>query len=198
MPSVIQPAREELPLLVYGASTSIGAYAVKLAKLANIHPIIGVAGAGSEFAKSIGCDIVVDHRNGDVVQGIKSALKGRKLMHAFDAVSEDTSAKHCFEVLSDGGAHAHFLPRNVEPPRGIQCGQTNVFCSQTGTPEQQDIATTFVRLLTKWLVEGRITAHPYDVVPGGLAGVQDALTRLYEGKVSSKKLVFRIADTPGL
>jgi NADPH2:quinone reductase len=39
---------------------------------------------------------------------------------------------------------------------------------------------------------------PYEVVPGGLGGVEEGLRRLKEGKVSASKLVFRIEETEGV
>ena len=35
------------PLLIYGAFSAVGAYAVQLVKLASIHPIIKIAGAAA-------------------------------------------------------------------------------------------------------------------------------------------------------
>ncbi len=34
------PAKENIPLVVYGGSTAVGAFAIKLAKLSKISPII--------------------------------------------------------------------------------------------------------------------------------------------------------------
>ena len=48
-------------IVVYGASSSVGAYAVQLAKRAGFF-VVGVAGASAEYAKSIGADAVVDYR----------------------------------------------------------------------------------------------------------------------------------------
>ena len=197
LPTPLNPAEKELPLLVYGASTAIGAFAIKLAVLANIHPIIGVAGSGSDLAQSIGCDIVVDYRNGNVVEDIKEALDGRPLLHAFDGVSEEGTAKHCFQVLSQGGAHV-FFSDTADAPEGITTTRTMVSYAQEGPKSQQDTAAAYLRLLGKWLAEGRYTPHPYEVVEGGLEGVEAGVTRLYENKVSASKLVYRIADTPGI
>lgn len=49
-------------LVVYGASSSVGAYAVQLAKRAGFF-VVGVAGSSADYAKSIGADEVVDYRN---------------------------------------------------------------------------------------------------------------------------------------
>ena len=97
-----------LPLVIYGASTAVGAFAIQLARRSNIHPIIGIAGASSALVQDLltnngGADnlarygdAIVDYRQGEaaVLQGVEDALrkaaplyKGGKalvLKHAFD------------------------------------------------------------------------------------------------------------------
>lgn len=100
-----------LPLVIYGASTAVGAFAIQLARRSNIHPIIGVAGASSALVKDLLTndggednlarygDAIVDYRQGEegVLQGVKDALakaaplytggKPLVLKHAFDPAS---------------------------------------------------------------------------------------------------------------
>ena len=86
-----------------------GAYAIKLAQLPNIHPIIAVAGRGSAFVEGLidrkKGDTIVDYRKGDlaVVTGIQEALKkagAKRVNYAFDAVSEHNSFQNLSQVLS--------------------------------------------------------------------------------------------------
>jgi NADPH:quinone reductase-like Zn-dependent oxidoreductase len=65
--------------VIYGASSSVGSYAVQLAKLSGFY-VVGIAGAGSEYAKSVGADVVIDYRGKDsstLVQETKAALENR-------------------------------------------------------------------------------------------------------------------------
>lgn len=48
------------------------------------------------------------------------------------------------------------------------------------------------------LAEGRFEAHPFEVQPNGLLDVGKGVQALYDRKISSKKLVYRISDTPNL
>ena len=52
--------------------------------------------------------------------------------------------------------------------------------------------------MTLLLAEGRFVAHPYELQQNGLLGVEQGVQALHDKKVSSKKLVYRVADTPGL
>lgn len=62
----------------------------------------------------------------------------------------------------------------------------------------QEFAYVMFRFLGRGMQEGWFKGMPYEVVPGGLAGVEEGLRRLKEGKVSAKKLLFRIDETEGV
>lgn len=192
LPTPLKPAEKEIPLLIYGASSAVGAFAIKLARLANIHPIIGVAGAGGDFAKSIGADIIVDRRKGRIVEDIKEALAGKELLYAYDAVSEGESGKHISAVLAKGGASTTVLPIDTYA-ESVDVRRTMVGDAHTGSEAQKDMAYTFCRLFTRWLAEGRFTPHPYEVIEGGLDGIEKGLRMLQAGEVSAKKVIFKIA-----
>ena len=197
-------ARETGPLLVYGAASAIGAYAIQLAKRANIGPIIAVAGRGIPFVetlldKSKG-DTIVDYREGDdaVVRGIKAAIpSGTELKYCFDGISEKGSYVNASKVLAKDSKLTMFLPLKdkSEIPSHIEWSRTYV--GDVHGP-QSDFAYAWFRLFTKGLHEGWLKGHPHTLAPNGLAGVQDALKNLKEGKASATKYVFRIADTPGV
>jgi NADPH:quinone reductase-like Zn-dependent oxidoreductase len=99
-------ADQRLPLVIYGASSAVGAFAVKLATLSNIHPLICVAGGGKAFVETLidrsKGDTIVDYRNGheEVVTGLQDALGGKeKLKYAFDAVSDKGSFQNIMQVM---------------------------------------------------------------------------------------------------
>ena len=96
------PAQGRLPLVVYGAAGAVGAYAVKLARLSNIHPIICVAGRGIPYVETLidrsKGDKILDYRDGNeaVVDGFRKCLKDNEtLQYAFDAVSDNGSYQVC-------------------------------------------------------------------------------------------------------
>ncbi|KAH6903806.1 chaperonin 10-like protein [Coprinopsis sp. MPI-PUGE-AT-0042] len=200
LPTPLLPATQPIPLLIYGASSAVGAYAIKFAQLANIHPIIGVAGSGGDFAKSIGADVIVDYRKGNVVADIQKALqehaKGEKLLHVYDAISEGETGKHINEVASEGAYITHVLQNadDYDKKKNFTVIRTTVGDSHNKESDyKRDFATAYFRLFSRWLADGRLKAHPHEVA-GGLDDVVDGLKRLKEGKVSAKKLVFKVAD----
>lgn len=98
-----------------------------------------------------------------------------------------------------GSRLALVLPRkNYEGiPEGIQYRSTQVG-DVHWAEEGREIGCAWFRLFGLGLQDGWLKGHPYEVVEGGLGGVGSGMQRLKEGKVSAKKLVFRIADTEGV
>lgn len=210
LPQPWMPAATSIPIIIYGASGAVGSFAVKLAALSNIHPIIAVAGKGEKHVatmldKSKG-DAIVDHRNGDeaVVQGIRDALKAAGasgVSYAFDAVSEKGSYQNIYKVLDPYSKIALVLPSNVEVPETFT--QSAIMVADVHgvlgiKPGGKEFGYVFSKYFGCVLQLGTFTGHPYQVVPGGLGGVETALKDLKAGKASAVKYVFRIADTEGV
>jgi NADPH2:quinone reductase len=212
LPLPFRPATSEIPLLIYGGSSAVGAFAIKLAKQSNIHPIIAIAGKSSDFVEKLidrsKGDTIVDYRKGDdaVVEGIKQALGGEKLLHAYDATAEDPTGMNISKVLGENGIVTAVLP-NVKVADGVDLRQTMVGSvhqpepAPTGAAFKEralgdaEFGSIFFPLFTRGLAHGWFTPHPYEVVPGGLEGVKTALDNLAAGKASAVKYVLRIADT---
>ncbi|RJE25380.1 Alcohol dehydrogenase GroES-like domain protein [Aspergillus sclerotialis] len=208
LPLPWNPALKQIPLVVYGGATAVGAFAIKFAMLSNIHPIIAVAGKGIPFVetlldKSKG-DIVLDYREGDTVlrQKIKQAAGGQQILYAYDAVSEKGSYENIFAVLDKGGIFTHVLPISAHKPDGIEGRFTYVSSvhvahkgHQLGDP---DFGAALFHFMGRGLAKGWFKGHPYEVRKGGLNGVEGLLKDLEAGKASAVKYVVRIGDTPGL
>jgi NADPH2:quinone reductase len=194
------------PLLVYGASAACGAFAAQLGKMAGLSPIIGVAGRASEFAGKY-CDVVVDYRADDCAKQIASALekngvKSGKVKYVFDAISEQGSHEIIALVVSSDAVVSHLLPKEkwaksgpgFKYPEGVKDITTSV---GGGFKTQKDFAYVLFRFLSRALADGRFKGHPFEVVKGGLDGVEKGLKDLRDSKASGLKYVFRIPETAG-
>ncbi|KAL8987674.1 MAG: hypothetical protein Q9177_003145 [Variospora cf. flavescens] len=213
LPLPWHPATTSTPLIIYGAASAVGAYAIRLAQLSNIHPLICVAGRGIPFVETLVSrekgDVIVDYREGEtkVIEKLKSVVKaaGGKVEYAFDAISEHGSFTNICEVLDqETGQITLVLPGKdfSAIPKSIRRSTTYVGSvhSSVGTKERGDADFGFVmfRFFGRGLQEGWFRGHPHEVVPGGLAGVEGALRDLKEGKASAVKYVFRLEDTEGV
>lgn len=192
-------AQTTTPLVVYGAASAVGIYVVQLAARAGIHPLICVAGKSAAhvqaFLDGAKGDVVLDYREGDdaVVEGIRKAAGVRKLLHAYDAVSEKGSDVNLGKALSPGATITTVLPTKEDSvPANIKVSRTMVGDVHN---DAKDLGFVYMRYFAKGLQDGWFKGQPQEVVPGGLGGVQTGLANLKAGKANAVKYVFRIADT---
>ena len=209
LPQPWSPTAAKLPLIIYGASSAVGCYAIKLTQRANIHPLILIAGRNSAYAKTLidpaKGDAVIDYNEGPekVVAGIKDILHRNGLdsidmLHAFDIISERGSWRPIIEALDPDGEITTLRP--IDPsefPATMKRSRTGVagVHSQLDTRDwDQDLGHVFFRLFGKGLADGWMKAHPWELRDGGLNAVESALRDLKEGKSNAKKFIFRIAE----
>ncbi|KAL8801062.1 MAG: hypothetical protein Q9223_002911 [Gallowayella weberi] len=221
LPLPWHPTTKPTPLIVYGAASAVGAYSVKLAQLSNIHPLICVAGRGTQFVETIidkgKGDVILDYRDGDdkLVANMKTAVEraGGKVEYAFDAVSEHGSYENICKVLDhETGQITLVLPGKDYSaiPSSIKQTTTmvgavhadmdqNEFQKETGSQTgNTDFGFVMFRFFSHGLSKGWFRGHPHEVVPGGLAGISSALQNLKDGKASAVKYVFRLDETEGV
>lgn len=210
LPLPWNPATEPLPLVVYGGATAVGAFAIKFARLSNIHPLITVAGKGSAFVETLidreKGDTIIDYRDGDEVvrARIKEAAGGRAIHYAYDAVGEHGSHQNVGAVMTAPGEITTMLPSSdYQPPQGIVIGQTiagsvHMAPAAGKTLEDIEFGAAFFQFIGRGLSQGWFSGHPYEVRPGGLAGLQGAFQDLKAGKASAIKYVVRIGETEGV
>jgi hypothetical protein len=202
------------PLVIYGASSAVGIYAVQLALRGNIHPLICVAGRASDYVASFldpsKGDVVVDYRAGNaaVVDGVVEALKGYPpVKHVVDAISEGGSIENIGEVLKRAGekdgkggvkGKVTFVLGEKEVPQGVEQNFTMVGdVHNNEMQEAKDFGYVYFRYFAKGLSEGWLKGQRTEVRPGGLGGIQAGLQDLKDGKASAVKYIFRIAETEG-
>ncbi|GAP84551.1 putative alcohol dehydrogenase-like protein [Rosellinia necatrix] len=194
------------PILIYGVTSAVGAFAAKLARLSGLRPIIGVAGRAGDYAQTL-ADYVVDYRRGEdaVVRHVEEILEkeglGSKIMHVFDAISEGGTLETTLRFLdTNGGVVGTVLPpdsfardkENFKYPPGVTAFHSYLPVVHS---TRKDFGYLWSRYLGRLLEDGRLKAHPFEVVPGGLNGVLTGLQKLRDGKASAVKYVYRIEDT---
>ncbi|KAJ5621164.1 quinone oxidoreductase [Penicillium lagena] len=207
-----------LPLIVYGASSALGTFAIKLARLSNIHPIIAIAGGSfhyvDKFLDASKGDALVDHRNGTqaMQSGVKMALKGLEAFHALDAICEKKSWVAVSQMMSGGVlsvVQASEKYDQSEIPSHVQISYSFVGSAHSGAfldsmPRQPtdkesvkadvDFSYVFFRYISWLLSKGEFEGHPYEVIPGGLDGVELGLRKLERGEAKGVKYVYRVLE----
>ncbi|KAL5522797.1 hypothetical protein ACEPAG_8815 [Sanghuangporus baumii] len=202
-----QPSGEQKGIIINGASSSVGSYTVQLAKRAGLF-VIGIAGSSKDYAKSLRTDVIVDYREhvGDALEkALVEASRGRNVQWVYDAITEKGSTVILSRILAKvsptgKGKVTFVLPISDDEikqiPEGIEHELTSV---GTAYAEDKDFSARFYRQIGQWLAASPpFLSNRVKVLPGGLAGVPKGLELLKTGKVHGEKLVYRIADTPGL
>ena len=113
-------------LLVWGASGSVGACALQMARASGYDVAATAGSANLEQVKGLGAKWVFDHKSPDVVKEIVEALKGEgEFGGALDGVSKPESLKACGEVIKELGGNQFLesvLPARFERPEGLDEG----------------------------------------------------------------------------
>ncbi|KAF2716241.1 GroES-like protein [Polychaeton citri CBS 116435] len=195
---------DRVPLVINGGSTAVGAFAIKLASLANIHPIVTTAGSGKAFVETLldkeKGDICIDYRAGkdETVAAIKKALHGQQCKHSIDAVGDLAGHDLLQAIMSPDGTISLSLP--VQPTdssslvaKTVVMSSVSIFETYAPSPPGgQAFGVMFTKYVEYAIGKGLLKGHPYEVIPGGLLGVQTALDNLKAGKVSASKYVLRV------
>jgi NADPH2:quinone reductase len=196
---------------VYGASSAVGSYAIKLARNSNIHPIIAVAGKGTHYVETLldraKGDTVLDYRNGtdETISQIRAHLKAGnygEVYHGLDPGIGVPSQKVLTEIVAPNGAINLVLPSNFDVGSATRTTTNVGLVHNQGNGADEADGSDLGFVTSRWFARawqaGKFDGHPFEVRPGGLEGVEQALKDLKDGKQSAVKYVFRIADTPGL
>ncbi|GAA5831645.1 hypothetical protein JCM3766R1_004964 [Sporobolomyces carnicolor] len=203
-PGVALP-RDAETILVYGAATTVGVYVTQLAKKAG-HRVVGIAGGSIDLARSYGADDVIDYRGKTPEQLADeiSQAAGGEIHYVYDAVAEHGSFEASVAALkkNGGGRYTHVLPISDEQakslPEGVTAHAEMCNVAYQGPEEEQKHCEKYFDLLGEWLAKGEFRTQRLEIVPGGLGGVEEGLRRLQQNEVKGQKLVYRIAETPGL
>ena len=200
------------PIIIYGASTAIGAFAIKLAQAANIHPIIAVGSKNSDFVvpflNSGKGDRIVDYTayktSDELVAALKDAIKeagveNGRVYDVFDCVSENGTYVTLSKVIAGPPDANGRKPRitHVLPVDESTTDSSVEFVGMTVAHVHKEplFGTVWSAAFASGLSEGWLTAHPHEVVKGGLGGLEGALNGLKDGTVRAKKMVIRVGET---
>ncbi|TFY78319.1 hypothetical protein EWM64_g5690 [Hericium alpestre] len=207
---------EQAPLghtiLVWGGSSSVGLYAIQLARLVGFKVITTASPKNHALVKSHGAHFAFDYRAPDVVSQIVEASGRGGVDYVYDAISEQGSYEASVKAFRKDGPRQIGLVLGVNESAFEPGVDAHLIAVATllGTPatlfgryfvdDERDslFGQKLFQQVEVWLREERLKANPHTVIAGGLNGVQEGLKIMKEGKVSASKLVYRIADTPGL
>ncbi|KAI0058897.1 GroES-like protein [Artomyces pyxidatus] len=205
LPTPLTPAAEPFSILIYGGSSSLGIYAIQIAKLSGLRVITTASKRNFELLRSYGADEVYDYNDPAVGQKIKTSTQG-KLTHAMDTISEGNTGKIIADAFSDDGG----LVGTALPYESIRADIRNHFTlvyhllgkdfdfpfPYRVNPDNYELSEKYAQLLSATVALGKFKPMPTLIMPKGLASVEEGFAYMKGGKVSAQKIIYRIADTP--
>ncbi|KAH7014491.1 zinc-binding dehydrogenase [Microdochium trichocladiopsis] len=207
--------KNKIPVLIYGGTSSVGLYAVQLARMAGLYVIATGSAKNHSLLKSLGADETVDYNDSNWVETVRS-LTNDNLQHALDTISEGGTIEKVASAMSTtkGGHVVCLLPvksakanlEGTDVGRRVKIESTiaysvfekplegyGSFDNQGGvTTEDRRFWEGQLKHLPEWLGSGKLKTNKVTIL-GGLEAIPEGFRMHSEGKVRVEKLVYKIA-----
>ncbi|KAI0027304.1 GroES-like protein [Vararia minispora EC-137] len=191
------------PIIISGGASSVGQFAIQLAKLSGFDPIITTSSASNtEYCKAAGATHVINYKEmpPDQLPAEIRKVISEPFQFIVHASGDANSQKVYWDMLANGGTlvtttNPSVGKRNDVADDGTGRRNVSIFASINEGPHV-GFATRMYAALTGMLEHGELKPNNIELVSNGLAGVPDALERYFAQGVSGVKLVARLSETP--
>ncbi|KAG6835562.1 hypothetical protein H0H93_016997 [Arthromyces matolae] len=202
------------PAVILGGATSVGQFALQLAKLSGFSPIITTASPKhSDHLKTLGATHILDRRlsteslSAEIHKITRAGPGGpssnpNPINFVFDSVSSPTTQQTGLNLLIEGGTLVLVLPSSLKGEPSWDVNHVEVDGKQVYTtlgiwtfPNTKDLGEAFYRSLEGLLERGDVKPNRVEVVHGGLGGIVEGLKRMENDLVSGVKLVVHPQET---
>ncbi|MFE7672787.1 NADPH:quinone oxidoreductase family protein [Streptomyces albidoflavus] len=180
-------------LLVHAAAGGVGSAAVQLGKAAGAR-VIGVVGGPDKarVAEELGCDLVIDRRETDLVAAVKEATGGKGADVVYDPVGGDAYTKSAKCVAFEGRIIVVGFASGTIPAPALNHALVKNYAIlglHWGLYAVKDPASIGAchTALTELAAKGAIKPLVSDRVP--LAGAADAVQRVADGTTTGRLVV---------
>ncbi|CAN8102009.1 unnamed protein product [Discula destructiva] len=216
LPEPSKPAKTAFPVLINGGTSSVGKYAVQLAKLAGLFVVATGSKRNHGLLKALGADATVDYSEADWPEQVRKVTHDG-LEHAFDCIAEKGTWESIAAAMSPtkGGHIVGLLPAGKirEKVEGVnkkvKAESTIVYtvferplkypgfdnCGPA-TPEDKAVWEKYLSMLPQLLSSGKIKPNRIREL-GGLGDILTGFKEQQAGKVSAEKLVYQVETASG-
>jgi NADPH:quinone reductase-like Zn-dependent oxidoreductase len=197
-------------VVIIGGASSVGQYAIQLARLSGYDRIITNASSSNhEFLKSIGAHVVLD-RTESTPAAFSEATTDLPIDFVFDGISAPSTQKLGIQILQKAKDHkshlvtVHVVVPDVPDPEAKSLGEKQeplVEIKQVlgigSLPALRPLSEALATYLggeDGYIAQGQFSPNRPHVVDGGLHAIEEALS-LNKSGVSGKKVIIRPHDT---
>ncbi|KAG8213338.1 chaperonin 10-like protein [Butyriboletus roseoflavus] len=184
------------PILIMGGSSSVGMYAIQLAKLSGFSPIITTASSGHEQElEALGAtDVIERYITAEQFTRALQKITQQPIKVAYDVIAVPETQRMAWSAVARGGT----LVLTLQPIVKEEEGKGRSIVATYGNPHAQPnqaLCRESWSILGKWLQDGVIKPNNFEVLPNGLDGIPNGLERLKTGQISGMKLVSHPQET---
>jgi NADPH:quinone reductase-like Zn-dependent oxidoreductase len=198
------PYKENRPkLLVWGASSYAGIFAIQLAKLAGVSVVATASPHSWSLLQSLGADAVFDYRDSEVSKKILH-WAGGELVYGLDCISEESTVPIASNSMT-GGTLVLLLSGAISHPDNNKVVQLKPMLLYTAlgkeftkfgtffpaSPEDYKWGCWWWKLCANLVKKGQLRAPRLKKI-GGLEHFEEAFQLLIENKVKAEKCILNI------
>jgi len=193
------------PVLVWGGSSSVGAYTIQLARIYSIPVITVCSPKHFDLCKNLGAAHVFDYHDADVATKIKSVAPN--IQHVFDCIGSETSSTTAAQAVAEkSGNLCTVRPGKVFTEKvESRVNVTDVLVWTVFLKDHQykefkwpasvadhKLGSELFEKVPEWLQDGTLRTNTSKVLSGGLAAVPEGFQMYRDGKISGFKLVYEL------
>ncbi|KIO29417.1 hypothetical protein M407DRAFT_242637 [Tulasnella calospora MUT 4182] len=187
LPPPWAPAKEPIPILIWAGATSVGIYAIKLAKLSGLRVATTASPQNHAMLKELGAEACFDYRDPDAPKKIKEWSQG-KIKHGIDTISDGKSTALAAQAYSnDGGQICTMFPTDSGNSR-VEVLDLFIFhATEKDKVEYFQQMNEWYKKLPEFASQLK-TVMPLYQRKGGLDALPDAIAELRSGKIRAGKI----------
>lgn len=192
-------------IVVLGGSSSVGQYAIQMAKISGFDKVITNTSAKHvDHLKSLGADVVLDRATHGTAADFQAAVGSLPLAFVFDAISSKDTQLLGVQILDATKTEgSHIVTVQGADADAKKLGETQTTKAEVkgvlglgSSPQLRYLSEPLMKSLggeDGYIAKGRFVPNRPLVVPGGLGGLEDALAKNKKG-VSGEKVMIRPFD----
>ncbi|KAB8246181.1 chaperonin 10-like protein [Aspergillus flavus] len=191
-------------VLVWGAASAVGAFAVQLLKASHMEVIAVCSAKNFDYIRNLGASHVIDYHGTDVAAQLRE--QRIRVKKAFDSISSLETCNACLDIVGEGGtvADVQFLEALRRPGIGMEhinvvdiLGEAVSFSHRkegaTNDTKNSQQAPLLSPLVNDWvpngLVAGILKGVQYQIYSGGLNSIDQAIRDHRDGKIAGKAVI---------
>ncbi|KAH8074797.1 GroES-like protein [Cristinia sonorae] len=185
------------PIVIFGGSSSLGQYALQLAKLSAFSPIITTVSPRNDgLVKSLGATHTIDRSlPADEVLAAVKRIATNPVKITFDAIAQASTQSVAYDILASGGTLVTVSALKIAEDKLTPDKKVVATYGSVHPEGNREFGRELFRNITHYLESGEIKPNPVEVLSDGLTGIVDGLKRIQDGKISGVKLVAHPQET---